>query len=67
MNRNKINTLAQTRGVFKQALLVSAVLSALTATSLQAQESDAAEADDGGIERIFVTASKRLNEPKCSI
>jgi iron complex outermembrane receptor protein len=59
MNRNKINTLAQTRGVFKQALLVSAVLSALTATSLQAQESDAAEADDGGIERIFVTASKR--------
>jgi iron complex outermembrane receptor protein len=56
----KNNNLVHTRKVFKQTLLVSALLTALSATSLQAQEEDAAdEVDDGGIERIFVTASKR--------
>jgi outer membrane receptor protein involved in Fe transport len=55
----KNNNLAHTQKVFKQTLLVSALLSALSATSLQAQEEDADEVDDGGMERIFVTASKR--------
>ncbi|MFQ3190281.1 MAG: iron complex outermembrane receptor protein [Paraglaciecola sp.] len=59
MNRINTNKLAYTGRVFKQTLLVSAVLSALGTSSLQAQESDVAEADDDGIERIFVTASKR--------
>ncbi|MFT6414564.1 MAG: outer membrane receptor protein involved in Fe transport, partial [Glaciecola sp.] len=60
MNRNTINHLPRTSGIFRKTLLVSAVLSAISAsTILQAQESDAVEADDGGIERIFVTASKR--------
>jgi iron complex outermembrane receptor protein len=55
----KNTNLAHTQKVFKQTLLVSALLSALSATSLQAQEEDADEVDDGGMERIFVTASKR--------
>jgi iron complex outermembrane receptor protein len=55
----KNSNLAHTQKVFKQTLLVSALLSALSATSLQAQEEDADEVDDGGMERIFVTASKR--------
>jgi iron complex outermembrane receptor protein len=59
MNKNTINNLAYTSRVFKKTLLVTAVLSALTTSTLQAQESDAVEAEEGGIERIFVTASKR--------
>ena len=60
MNRNTINNLSNVSGVFKKALLVTAVLSALGASAaLQAQEEDTNEVDDGGIERIFVTASKR--------
>ena len=60
MNKNTIINLPNASGVFKKTLLVSAMLSALSATTtLQAQENDTAEADDGDIERIFVTASKR--------
>ena len=59
MNRHKLNNLPHARRTFKKTLLVSAVISALSATNLQAQEGDTNEADDGGIERIFVTASKR--------
>jgi outer membrane receptor protein involved in Fe transport len=59
MNRNTLNNLPRASRVFKKTLLVSAVLGALSTTSLHAQESDSNEADEGGIERIFVTASKR--------
>jgi outer membrane receptor protein involved in Fe transport len=59
MNRNKINHLPSASKAFKKTLLVSAVLGALNVTNIQAQETDTSEADDGGIERIFVTASKR--------
>ena len=59
MNKNTLNDLSRASGVFKKTLLVTAVLGALTATNLQAQQSDTNEADDEGIERIFVTASKR--------
>lgn len=59
MNRHTLNSLPQARRTFKKTLLVSAVIGALSATNLQAQEGDTNEADDGGIERIFVTASKR--------
>jgi len=47
--------------LFKRSLLVSAVVSALSATTLYAEESGAAaQDDDKGVERIMVTASKRL-------
>jgi iron complex outermembrane receptor protein len=59
MNRHTLNNLPHARRTFKKTLLVSAVIGALSATNLQAQEGDTNEADDGGIERIFVTASKR--------
>ena len=59
MNKNATNNLPRTNKVFKKALLVSAILGAFSATNIQAQENDAAEAEEGGIERIFVTASKR--------
>jgi len=59
MNRNTLYNLPHTSRIFRKTLLVSAVLGALSATNLHAQESDTNEADDGGIERIFVTASKR--------
>lgn len=59
MNRNKNNHLPCASKAFKKTLLVSAVLGALSVTNVQAQENDTNEADDGGIERIFVTASKR--------
>ena len=58
-NKNKIKNLAHSSKIFRKTLLVSAVLGALSATNLQAQENDAADAEDGGIEKIFVTASKR--------
>lgn len=59
MNTNKSNNLQCANRILKKTLLVTAILSALSATSLQAQESDTNEADEEGIERIFVTASKR--------
>ncbi|MEP1446311.1 MAG: TonB-dependent receptor [Paraglaciecola sp.] len=59
MNKNAINNLPRASRVFKKTLLMSAILGALSTTSIHAQESDTAEADEGGIERIFVTASKR--------
>jgi outer membrane receptor protein involved in Fe transport len=59
MNKNAIKNLPQANKVFKKALLVSAILGAFSTSSIQAQENDAAEAEEGGIERIFVTASKR--------
>jgi iron complex outermembrane receptor protein len=59
MTRDTINNFPSASGVFKKTLLVSAVLGALSTTHLQAQEADTNDADDGGIERIFVTASKR--------
>ncbi|MFT5550253.1 MAG: iron complex outermembrane receptor protein [Candidatus Azotimanducaceae bacterium] len=59
MNKNAINNFPRANKIFQKTLLVSAILGALSATSLQAQESDTNDADDGGIERIFVTASKR--------
>lgn len=59
MNKNAINPPSYARKVFKKTLLVSAILGAFSATSLQAQESDIDKAETGGIERIFVTASKR--------
>jgi iron complex outermembrane receptor protein len=59
MNKNAINNFPRANRIFKKTLLVSAILGAFSATSLQAQESETNEADDGGIERIFVTASKR--------
>ena len=58
MNKNSINNLASTNRTFRKTLLVSAILGALSATTLQAQESDNVEADEE-FERIFVTASKR--------
>jgi iron complex outermembrane receptor protein len=61
MNKSTINNLAHSRKVFKKTLLVSTIISALSVTtSLQAQESEAAQADDSGVEIIMVTASKRL-------
>tara|TARA_R110002153_G_scaffold17835_1_gene62115 strand:+ start:4770 stop:7280 length:2511 start_codon:yes stop_codon:yes gene_type:complete len=59
MNKNTVNNLPSANKAFRKTLLVSAVLSALSATTLQAQENDVEEAEKGGIERIFVTASKR--------
>lgn len=59
MNKNAINNLPHANKVFKKALLVSAILGAFSTTNIQAQENDAAEAEEEGIERIFVTASKR--------
>ncbi|AGH46037.1 TonB-dependent receptor [Paraglaciecola psychrophila] len=59
MNKNTFHNFPQANKIFQKTLLVSAILGALSATSLQAQESDTNDADDGGIERIFVTASKR--------
>ncbi|MBU3005474.1 TonB-dependent receptor [Paraglaciecola arctica] len=59
MNKNSNNNLPRASRVFKKTLLMSAILGALGTTSIHAQESDTAEADEGGIERIFVTASKR--------
>lgn len=59
MNTNKSNNLQSANRILKKTLLVTAILSALSATSLQAQDSDANKADDEAIERIFVTASKR--------
>ena len=48
-------------GYFKRALLVSAILSAINANAVNAQEANtSAQGDDKDIERIMVTASKRL-------
>jgi outer membrane receptor protein involved in Fe transport len=44
---------------FKRSLLVTAVLSALSSSVIHAQEGDAAQ-EDKDVERIMVTASKRL-------
>jgi outer membrane receptor protein involved in Fe transport len=44
---------------FKRSLLVTAVLSALSSSAIHAQENDVAQ-EDKDIERIMVTASKRL-------
>lgn len=61
MNKSTINNLAHSRKVFKKTLLVSTIISALSVTtSLQAQESEAAQADDSGVEVIMVTDSKCL-------
>lgn len=60
MNKNSINNLSSARKTFRKTLLVSAVLSALSAAPLQAQQNDTTEAEEGGIERIFVTAGKRM-------
>ena len=61
MNKNVSNNFPRASRTFKKTLLVSAVLGALSATSLQAQEAAAAEADEEQeFERIFVTASKRM-------
>ncbi|MFT6901080.1 MAG: iron complex outermembrane receptor protein [Colwellia sp.] len=47
--------------LFKRSLLVSAVISALSTTVLNAQEiKSASQEDEKDIERIMVTASKRL-------
>ena len=47
--------------LFKRSLLVSAVVSGLSSTALYAEESGvAAKVDEGSVERIMVTASKRL-------
>jgi outer membrane receptor protein involved in Fe transport len=59
MNKIAINNLPRANRVFKKALLFSAILGALSTSNIQAQETDAVEAEEGGIERIFVTASKR--------
>ena len=59
MITNKNNNLPCANKVLKKTLLVSAILGALGASSLQAQENVANEAVDEDIERIFVTASKR--------
>ena len=46
---------------FKRALLVSAILSAISSTAVNAQETDSsAQADVKDVERIMITASKRL-------
>ncbi|MFT5388073.1 MAG: iron complex outermembrane receptor protein, partial [Candidatus Omnitrophota bacterium] len=45
---------------FKRSLLVTAVLSALSSSVIHAQENDVAQEDDKDVERIMVTASKRL-------
>ena len=58
MNRNTLSNLPHSHRIFKKTLLVSAVLGALSATSLQAQEATDADAEQE-FERIFVTASKR--------
>ena len=59
MNKNTINNLPSANRAFRKTLLVSAVLSALSVTNLQAQENETADAEEGDFERIFVTASKR--------
>ena len=59
MKKNTFNTPPQATRGFKKTLLISAMLSAFGATNLQAQEADATAEEEGGIERIFVTASKR--------
>ena len=58
MNKNTFHNFPQTNKIFQKTLLVSAVLGALSATTLQAQEIDAVEAEEE-FERIFVTVSKR--------
>lgn len=46
---------------FKRALLVSAILSAISANSVSAQEANTSAQDDNkDVERIMITASKRL-------
>ena len=47
-----------TTQIFKRSLLVTAVLSALSSSVIHAQENDGAKDED--VERIMVTASKRL-------
>ena len=47
-----------TTQTFKRSLLVTAVLSALSSSVIHAQENEVAKEDD--VERIMVTASKRL-------
>lgn len=47
-----------TTQIFKRSLLVTAVLSALSSSVIHAQENDVAKDED--VERIMVTASKRL-------
>jgi iron complex outermembrane receptor protein len=58
MNTNKSNNLPCANRIQKKTLLVSAILGALSATSLQAQEAEVVEQEQE-FERIFVTASKR--------
>lgn len=58
MNRHTHITPPRSSSTFKKTLLVSAILGALSATNLQAQESEAVE-EEQEFERIFVTASKR--------
>lgn len=60
MNRNTSYSLVNSSRAFKRTLLVSAVLTALGTSSLQAQESDTVNPEESGIERIMVTASKRV-------
>jgi iron complex outermembrane receptor protein len=58
MTRDTINNFPSASGMFKKTFLVSAILGALSATHLQAQEATEADAEQE-FERIFVTASKR--------
>ncbi|MFT4809096.1 MAG: iron complex outermembrane receptor protein [Paraglaciecola sp.] len=58
MNTNKSNNLQCANRILKKTLLVTSILGALSATSLQAQEAEAVEQEQE-FERIFVTASKR--------
>ena len=51
--------LTRSKKVFRHSLLVSSIFCALNATALQAQENEAADEEEG-VERIFVTAAKRL-------
>ncbi len=54
-------TQRSTTQFFKRSLLVSAVVSALGSTALYAEENNAAlQSDEQDVERIMVTASKRL-------
>ena len=59
MKKNTFNTPTQEKRGFKKTLLISAMLSAFGATNLQAQDAEATADEEGGVERIFVTASKR--------
>ena len=58
MNKHTHNYLPYAKKIFKHTLVATGIVGALSATAINAQEAETAEADDG-IERIFVTAAKR--------